>query len=970
MEDLVSTEHKVTREAIVQERVKTQEAINAHLTTEVRALRIREESDAATQALLKSLKYPEMNQRYNDLMSSDGATFNRVFVSYKEMNRRDDEGPTASFRRGRKNGQQIDKIDKIWAEFIRWLQTSDPLCCIRGKPGSGKSTLVKFIVDNANTKRLLHLWSPDTIIMSHFFWKIGSPPQNSIKGLLCSLVYQSLKDNRDLVGKVLDRFHHLSPHSYYEDWSTQDLKALLGFILGEGTQHRCIFIDGLDEIGNKDGISNLIDAVGELLTLPNLKLCVSSRPEPLIMNWLQKKQVPGLLLEDLMRPDMEMFVHKELDPFLADDSISKDTHSTLTLDLVSKAQGVFLWLHLATRSITTGIQNKDPDQMLLARLEDLPSELTQLYASMWQNLNQNNPVYRETAARFFFYCLQEGGVIPMFPEVGFPSGFPEAWQPTLFQLACAENTETHDILDGSTATIGREEVLRLCEEARTTILNRCAGLLRVTSPGRNEIIIRAVLDANYLSPPETTSNTTEMENALFGQVIFIHRTAHDFLTDTETGQGILEFGALSHKKLDTRLLKGLLCLLHFLRSEYGVMGRCGSIIHRATALFESSSDEEKQEALETLRTVHRLYENKVIGTDRPSWQPQPPFLSHLTDDAQFDHFVLSTLERSDSSALATDVLREAWDPDLSLYYNRGRAPSPQLIEGLISMGADPHAYDVNWAQQMGSMEPFVRQGTAFSNLLASSVRSIDDGEHLDGNAARDTVKTMLIMAMSCPDLSARTLVIGMINDGDEPSIHNLTWLTRPDTFVRNGRPWILFEVDFRFLLLHTLSRLVTDTTAHGLEGPAMDGLLQGLKNPSAKIRLLITEGEEQNSISCYRLTSELSSSSEVSDIIQHIFPASGDLRGDTQSTSEAKAEGVIYKRLMRLTTDPAAEKVNLESEVTSMAKEKLGFCTLLEAGVIPTPSHLEWVEEYQVHYPLTLKELRIEAEKVASSGAR
>ncbi|KAG3176584.1 hypothetical protein PC129_g25548, partial [Phytophthora cactorum] len=159
---------------------------------------------------------------------------------------------------------------------------------------------------------------------------------------------------------------------------------------------------------------------------------------------------------------MRTFVAKELKPFLSTDTISVKAHDKLVEKLVWKAQGVFLWLHLATRSVTIGIQNEDSEDMLLARLEELPSELTQLYADMWQRLNENNSVYRDTAARYFRYALQKRGLIPMFPEVGFPSGFPEIQQPVLFQIACAEAVDIQDILLSGTETVDFTQVQQLC----------------------------------------------------------------------------------------------------------------------------------------------------------------------------------------------------------------------------------------------------------------------------------------------------------------------------------------------------------------------------------------------------------------------------------------------------------------------------------------------------------------------------
>ena len=45
--------------------------------------------------------------------------------------------------------------NREWSSFAKWLTGDESLYWITGKPGAGKSTLVKFIRQNERTKRLL-----------------------------------------------------------------------------------------------------------------------------------------------------------------------------------------------------------------------------------------------------------------------------------------------------------------------------------------------------------------------------------------------------------------------------------------------------------------------------------------------------------------------------------------------------------------------------------------------------------------------------------------------------------------------------------------------------------------------------------------------------------------------------------------------------------------------------------------------
>ncbi|KAH8679412.1 hypothetical protein BGZ61DRAFT_457144 [Ilyonectria robusta] len=279
IEDLVNIEHSATRDLVIREAERTRGEVN----TEMRALGARAATDSQREGLLKSLKVDVMNQRYNDVMDSNRSTFERVFLSFDHMSHQDDpddgqsldvdavdESDSSSYTESDRSQDSEDvttEIDEKWCGFISWLQSDkDKIFWIRGKPGSGKSTLMKFMIDNDNTKRLLDRWRPGTKILSHFFWKIGSQPQNSIKGLLCSLTYCILSGCNRKVDQVLDRFDNALSKDSYHDWSSAELEKILFSLLEEDDYPVCIFIDGLDEISDKDGYFKLQGLVERLNT--------------------------------------------------------------------------------------------------------------------------------------------------------------------------------------------------------------------------------------------------------------------------------------------------------------------------------------------------------------------------------------------------------------------------------------------------------------------------------------------------------------------------------------------------------------------------------------------------------------------------------------------------------------------------------------------------------------------------------
>ncbi|KAI1023755.1 hypothetical protein LB504_005490 [Fusarium proliferatum] len=446
---IIETRLNATDNLIVQGGAQVQQVIK-DLTTE-----------SQRKEFLESFRYPEINKRLNDVLDSSEACFGRVFASYESITRSDNtsmlsEGDSGHFSSEVREGSRRDSdlsdieadelrsIDRSWSNFIEWLRSSDSLFCVHGKPGSGKSTLMKFVIDNKNTRRLLEHQGSEVIIMTHFFWKIGSEVQNSIKGLLCSLVYQLLLRAENLQELAMSR-HDSGPCRSHQDWSSRALKGLLQQLLETESRTLCVFIDGLDEVSNADGLHRLTQEIEEILKFPGIKICVSSRPEALIIKWLEKLNCPSILLEDLTRPEMKSYVHRDLDPFLSSGQLSFETHRYLSDEMVRKSQGVFLWLSLVLKSLLGGIHNGDSEQILIERLAELPSEMHDLYADIWDRLCQNSQVYRRDAVRFFQYALAERWQTVYFrPGVANELQSFFFWQPVLGQIALAGMPNAHD----------------------------------------------------------------------------------------------------------------------------------------------------------------------------------------------------------------------------------------------------------------------------------------------------------------------------------------------------------------------------------------------------------------------------------------------------------------------------------------------------------------------------------------------
>jgi hypothetical protein len=79
--------------------------------------------------------------------------------------------------------------------FRMWLEGSGDTFWINGKPGSGKSTMMKMLSGSKRTHELLKSWSRNKklVVLNFFFWSSGYPMQRSQLGLLQSLCHQILR---------------------------------------------------------------------------------------------------------------------------------------------------------------------------------------------------------------------------------------------------------------------------------------------------------------------------------------------------------------------------------------------------------------------------------------------------------------------------------------------------------------------------------------------------------------------------------------------------------------------------------------------------------------------------------------------------------------------------------------------------------------------------------------------------------
>jgi hypothetical protein len=323
---LISATSKATIQQGEAEHHKTREYIAAtHDATE-----FQRNHDAQTKQLLDSLADKEMNARRNQIERSHSDTFSWVFD---------------------------EEIQGPWDSFTDWLGSNDSLYWICGKAGSGKSTLMKFLINDQRTIQHLNKWKPGCSIYSHFIWNSGTRIQRSILGLLRSLLYQTLEGNASIMNDILQKWPKVSRAKNADDWSRDTLEEVLLRSLSLYEKGVCIFVDGLDEVDPEDGAFDLLSLVNRVSSSSKnigVKVCVSSRPETSFKLGLEP--FPKLRLQDLTKRDMEAYATDFLRTKCSF-GLSSIGENKFIEEIVRKASGVFLWVSLALKSLQRGFIN-------------------------------------------------------------------------------------------------------------------------------------------------------------------------------------------------------------------------------------------------------------------------------------------------------------------------------------------------------------------------------------------------------------------------------------------------------------------------------------------------------------------------------------------------------------------------------------------------------------------------------------
>lgn len=411
--------------------------------------------------------------------------------------------------------------------FAHWLRNGRGLYWIRGKAGSGKSTLMRFLSENSSTSRYLAEWAhgKKQIVVSHYFWHAGNALQKSRMGLLRTLLFDIFRQCPELIELHCPSVLFNEADLAVDPWREADLLKAFDS-MSQATilpAKICFFIDGLDEYTDGEAkyygsYEELIETLKRLEKSPHFKICVSSRP------WTPFEAAFGesenqLQLENLTRSDIHRYVRDHFDSNNKFQTL-KDSGALvqkLTSDIVTRAHGVFLWVTLVVDSLLNGLLYDDDVDDLQKRLNELPDDLNEYFRRILETIE---PIYWDQSVRIFQMSIDADQALPLLA----------------YECLEHEHINAKYALDISPRTYSRVTTERTHEQMKNRLNARCKDLLEVV---------------------EDTAETHVMKQ----KVDFLHRTVRDFFQDTTAITDVIRERKVTHFDSLLSLSKVMLSLV-------------------------------------------------------------------------------------------------------------------------------------------------------------------------------------------------------------------------------------------------------------------------------------------------------------------------------------------------------------------------------------------------------------------------
>lgn len=516
---------------------------------------------------------------------------------------------------------QVDQAHKTTLDWLfgdsklglePWLKSGHGLYWIKGKPGSGKSTVMKHLYNDPRTADYLGCGEGKKAKAAFFFHDRGSGMQRSFEGLLHGILFQVLQQIPDLVLSILEVYRRKG----HEKWTLPILDNALKAILHQRILKVdiCLFIDALDEYeGKHEEMADFLTEISADQQTANtrLKICFSSRPLNIFLDSFT--QTPGFALHEQTREDISNLVQSRMggnQRMVSYLQSARDDERMqiegLSEKICSRAQGVFLWVKLTLDELLARLTAGDSIEQLHETLSAIPDDLEALYQRMLTNIREE---YRKES--YTMLQIVQCSLRPL----------------TLVRFTEAFHYSTASSITNRSPCLSSGEYN--VQGMKRKIQSRCMGLIEVQS------------EEDHSSGTGRLTSSTDPRRST---VQLMHQTVKEYLQGHDTQSVLLDNLAGTEDNGYCNLMKYLLGRAYHslpMKENYVWLGRrwLAELIYYATRAEETT--ERSQAALLYIFGDHKMEQlfqpNNWVNDARlpDAMEPPPPPIKSVLSFAAF-----------------------------------------------------------------------------------------------------------------------------------------------------------------------------------------------------------------------------------------------------------------------------------------------------------------------------------------------
>ena len=264
-------------------------------------------------------------------------------------------------------------------KYCEWLDQGQGLLWIKGKPGAGKSTVLKLALETAERET-----KESSILASYFFHGRGKPIQKNVLGLFRSLLHQMLQQNRDLLSKFTSLYREKcdteGPCGNKWNWHESQLQTFFkSSVVDTARTHQIrIYIDALDECG-QDVALDLVEFFRCFAT--PISICFSCRHYPFVA----LEGGNEVCVENENAQDIKAYIQDKIEAHIQQTEIA----TAIRDEIMSRSEGNFQWVVLVMPRVLKLHKSRKSLATIQTMIRNTPAELKELYTELLDGIEEH-----------------------------------------------------------------------------------------------------------------------------------------------------------------------------------------------------------------------------------------------------------------------------------------------------------------------------------------------------------------------------------------------------------------------------------------------------------------------------------------------------------------------------------------------------------------------------------------------------